>query len=61
MVHNLPMVITGEYNKRNKLYSKGKWVKTLPLMINSLMKVVHTSLTIFEKNKFSMILYNSPV
>ena len=47
--------IRGDYDKRNKLYSKGRWVDTSPLVVNSLFQIVNTELIIKERNAFAII------
>jgi hypothetical protein len=38
------MHIDGKYTKRNKLYSKGKWVDTSPLVINEHFEIISLDL-----------------
>lgn len=56
-LQDLDYVIKGEYDKRNKLYSKGAWVDTSPLIINPSFQIVSTNLIIRSKNLFSIIKY----
>jgi len=56
VVDDQELVITGEYNKRNKIYSKGRWICTSPLVVNSLLQILPTALTIFEKGRHSLVL-----
>lgn len=44
---NKKIIISGEYDKRNKLYSKGKWVDISPLIINELFEIVPTDIILF--------------
>ena len=43
----LDYTISGQYDKRNKLYSKGRWVNTSPLIINPLFEIVNTNIVLF--------------
>ncbi len=47
--------ISGDYDKRNKLFSKGKWVDTSPLVINEKFEIVPLDLVI--RNMFNIVRY----
>lgn len=48
---NQKIKISGDYDKRNKIFSKGKWVDTSPLIINHLFEIISTDIIIYE-NKY---------
>lgn len=45
------MKFLSNYDKRQKIYSMGKWVKTSPLCINSSLQIVTTALSKIEVNE----------
>lgn len=49
-VTNHGMNILSGYDKRTKLYSKGEWVSTSPLVINNNFEIVTTDLVIYKNN-----------
>lgn len=53
-ISNKKMVVSGDYDKRNKLFSKGRWVDTSPLIINESFEIITTDITVFTpKNLIS--------
>lgn len=50
-IYNRAMKITSSYDKREKLYSLGKWVTTTPLYVNEYFECVTTALTILPRNR----------
>ena len=47
--------LKSEYDKRNILYSKGRWVDTSPLRINYLFQIVNMALILFEGKRDIML------
>jgi len=50
--------ISGDYDKRKKLYSKGRWINTSPLIVNSLLQIVNTELIKYVKINLAMTVNN---
>lgn len=49
--------MSGEYDKRNKLYSRRKWIDTSPIIINPSFEIVTTNIIVYKKKLKCLIKY----